>query len=213
MNTFSYDEKTNVITWNKNSIETNIGLIRTDQLQDRFIADIIKDASIPDAPIPKQKLSKIFNECFSDYKNTNNYKYILNELEDYVRETILKPNDEKVYPNVFKKEQTVLSNVLKTSTVGSNIKISNATKIFRESGFKPEEICINTNFVTIGTPAGILDSGDKGEPSEWFPPKQTEIEFDKFFCLFTIDWFFLIYHIVFYFISFSIVFKISSICR
>jgi len=185
MNTFSYNEQ-NGITCNGATVETNINLISIDQLQNRFIADIQKDAYVPKPPIKSDILNKIFNDCFLGYTVLPDYKGVLKGLEKYVRETILEPNDEKVLPNVFKKEhtvlseQTILSNVLKTSTVGSNIKISNATKIFRESGFKPEEICINPNFVKIGTPAGILDSGDKGEPSEWFP--QTKIKFDNSFC-------------------------------
>ena len=162
--------------------ETNIGLINQDQLKDRFIADIIKDASIADGKIPKKTLNSIFQNCFLDYKGISNYETVLTELSDEVRANILKPNNEEILGNVFKKEQTVVSNMLKTSTVGSNIKISNATHILWESGFGAEELCIDPNFFKIGTPASILDSINKGPPTTWFPEKNNGIlKFDEKF--------------------------------
>ena len=167
MSTFSWDTN-NGITCNGTAIETNINLITKDQMQERFIADIIKDASIPTAPISKSTLETIFTNCFKDYTETK-YKYVLPILERLVREKILKPNNEEI-----------LGNILKTSTVGSNIKISNAKNIFWESGFGAEAVCIDPNVVKIGTPAGILDSNAKGEPTKWFPDNQ--IKFDNSFC-------------------------------
>jgi hypothetical protein len=139
-----------------------------DNLRRRFVADIIKDGSIPGSPINTDGLRFIIQNCFG-LQFQGNYHNTLLEI------------DRLMPPQVNNDFETVLKNVLKTSTVGSNTQISDAQYSFWESGFATKNICRRTDVITVGTPASILDSINKEEPQMWFPDPGQQIIFDQAF--------------------------------
>jgi hypothetical protein len=59
-------------------------------------------------------------------------------------------------------------NILKTSAVGSNIQISDAIRVFWESGFGCRSVCRDPHMRTVKTPAATLDSLPKQNYDELF---------------------------------------------
>ena len=154
------------------SSTSTISVLEEDSCLKRFFYDIIKDANINEAPI--KDISTILKRIYSQYDaiipgNPGISKTNLIRLEEDVS-----GNDE------IKPKVTVLQNIIKTSTVGSNTRISDATKVFCESGMGPDKICTG-DFQKIGTPAGMLDSISKGKGDYDFPPSNKTIQFDETF--------------------------------
>jgi len=168
MSVFSSDGQ-NVFV-NGTSVTTNISILDQIQLSKRFIADILKDANVaPTIPDAKGLLRRIFGD-FGDI-GTITYHALLVQLENSVFQNPI------VISNV-----TVLKNVLKTSTVGSNTQISSAEKVFRESGMGYDKVCLNPEKVkTISTIASDLDSLAKGDSDYRYPNPNKTITFNNTF--------------------------------
>jgi hypothetical protein len=131
-------------------IPTNIASVSQSLLVNRFYADIVKDAHEP----PRvTNIVPILNTVWpAQVTITNsNYKILLNECENALQ------------PSIRNKE-TVLNNILKTSTVGSNTKISLAENAIWESGMGPNKICMKSDVQVWKTPASDLDTLPKGNP-------------------------------------------------
>jgi hypothetical protein len=141
----------------------------------RFLCDMVKDAHEDPAIGGIVGILKALypgRVGFLEGQPKNQYKNVLHDLEN---EVFANPQIES--------KQTILNNVLKTSTVGSNTRISDATNVFWESGMNPANVCsrADTDLNRIGTPAGILDSLNKGMPGSFFPNKSIKIVFDQTF--------------------------------
>jgi hypothetical protein len=63
---------------------------------------------------------------------------------------------------------TELKNILKSSTIGSNTKISDATHVLWESGFNSKDVCRRDDFTRIRTSAATLDPISKDHYDELF---------------------------------------------
>lgn len=138
------------------------------QLEQRLYADIIKDASISKSPVDLGLLKQIIRDCFGYTSEIDNYKVTLTNLET-------------AYQTFISPKESVLKNILKTSTVGSNTQISDAKYVFWESGFATKNICRDTSVTRIGTPAGMLDTMNKEESNTYFPQEGVKILFDESF--------------------------------
>ena len=161
---------TNEIIMNGEKIDTNISLFNEGQFQERFFADIIKDGNT----IPK--IEGIVGKLKSLYNNNENIP-----LHSY--HTVLIQLERQVFDNpTIKKNVDELTNVLRTSTIGSNTQISDAKIVFRESGNSPSSICRKEDLTIVGTPASLLDSAGKGDSDKYFPYEEgQEIIFDNLF--------------------------------
>ena len=148
--------------------DTNINLFTKDEFQQRFFADIMKDSQTDTA------VSNIKDWLINCYKSNPNipnrgYKNTLHDLEN------------KVYSQkVVTDNITELKNILKTSTVGSNTKISLANKVFWESGFGSKDIIDVKDYTTYLTPASKLDPLSKEKADDYWPEDYT-IGFDESF--------------------------------
>jgi hypothetical protein len=153
-------------------IPTNISNVSVELLKNRFYADIVKDAL--ENPSVKN-IIKILNSVWSGQVtiSSNNYKILLDQCENALT---LNPS--------IKNKETELKNILKTSTVGSNTKISMAQNAIWESGMGPEKICMRPNVQIWKTPASDLDTLPKGNPPgvKYWPqndPNINSITFDS----------------------------------
>ena len=133
-------------------------LLNIDDLQKRFIADIIKDAKVlPNVPNIN---TLIQNTCKFNGRpiSISSYEKILNELNTIVFDNKL------IKKNIYE-----FNNILKISTQGvSNTRISDATDIFWESGFGVNDICRNPKRI-VTTPASLLDTINKQQGNAFFP--------------------------------------------
>ena len=141
----------------------NSGGISQEELQNRFYADIVKDGQGAGTNLIKT-MSKIYTYSGGDWQTT------LNALEKKLFED---------NPDINLKT-TLLKNILKTSTVGSNTKISDAKNVFWESGMGSENIMATKDPTTIQTPAAQLDSLGK-EKAKIYWPERDEVTFDSAF--------------------------------
>jgi len=158
------------ITINGEPVTGNfLGSFDIPTLEQRFAADIVKDGSIPGAQIDQTSLRQIIQSCFGITLERGNFHNILDRIEQPLTTN-----------NNITRFETILKNILKTSTVGSNTLISDSQFVFWESGFATKNIC-RTTPTTVGTPASILDSINKEEPNIWFPGPGQQITFDARF--------------------------------
>jgi hypothetical protein len=149
--------------------DTNINLFTKDEFQERFFADIMKDSQ---TDIKVDKIREWLTNCYPGNGNIPpaNYKNSLHTLE------------EKVNIPVIKNNITELKNILKTSTVGSNTKISLANNVFWESGFGSKDIIARKDYTTFLTPAAKLDPLSKEKADEYWPETDDyTIGFDESF--------------------------------
>ena len=123
-------------------------LLTTDEFQQRFFCDIIKDSQT------ETKVTNPFallRTCFPT--NINN---IPPTIADYSR--ILASMEARLLQdqNVVDKV-THLKNILKSSTIGSNTQISDATHVLWESGFNSKDVCRRPDIIRVRTSAATLD--------------------------------------------------------
>jgi hypothetical protein len=146
---------------------TNVSIWEQSDFRGRFLADIVKDASTKTSV---RNIETILSEIMGEQLTVSNYNEILGRLETLIE-------------SVSRDNETVLKNVLKTSSVGSNTKVSHATRAFWESGMASAKICVKeTSIIRIGTPASLLDTLNKEHPTEYFPKTGgPSIEFDVTF--------------------------------
>ena len=131
--------------------DTNSTIVDQGELKIRFFADILKDGLDTTA---------FNNKIASIYRFPSKFKW-KPQLEDI---------EEKVFENESIKEKTtLLKNIIKTSTVGSNIKISDATNVFWESGFGSAKIMATPDPTKYQTPAAQLDSLSKEDANAYWP--------------------------------------------
>ena len=143
----------------------NSGDISREDFQNRFYADIVKDGQGA-GPNLTQTMRRIYTQYTGgDWQRT------LNALE----KTLFEDNLD------VKAKTTLLKNIIKTSTVGSNIKISHATNVFWESGFGSAKIMATPidSCEKYQTPAAQLDSLSK-EDAEYYWP-EGGVTFDSAF--------------------------------
>ena len=165
---FSCNDNNVLLINNKDINDTNVQFLDKYNLENRFYSDIIKDGSTS-ISIEKGKLFYIFSTCFGyNIDNKYNYKNVLENID-----VTLKP--------AYEDKETILKNILKTTTVGSNTQISDAKYIFCESGNSADKICRSSGIIKIKTPAAILDSISKADANEYFPGANTKITFDELF--------------------------------
>lgn len=171
---FSIGNTNEIIMNNSVEIFTNISLFTPTDFQRRFFADIIKDGNTdPKIVEIVPKLQNLYNDNVNIPPPGNSYHTFLDQLEKTVFD---KP--------IIKKNVDELTNVLRTSTIGSNTRISDAEFVFRESGNSPDSICRKQVQVLkiVETPASLLDSAGKGDSNMYFPNSEVEeIIFDKLF--------------------------------
>jgi len=137
--------------------DTNIDLFTQNEFQERFFADIMKDSQTDTAV---SNIKDWLTNCYSGNGNIpkGTYEKSLENLED------------KVYSQKFVTDNiTVLKNILKTSTVGSNTKISLADNVFWESGFGSKDIIALSDYNTFLTPASKLDPLSKEKAKYYWP--------------------------------------------
>jgi hypothetical protein len=136
-------------------VPTAISLLDMGSLIQRFFCDIIKDSQTQ-TKVPN--IINILRGCF--YNNVgipqqvNQYADILARLEAQLLQN-----------ETIKGQTTVLKNILKSSTVGTNTQISDATHTLWESGFSSKDVCRNPHVTHVRTSAATLDpiSKDKYE--------------------------------------------------
>ena len=143
--------------------DTNIALLDENNFYKRFQADIVKDANTKTSIT---RIAQILGGIL-DIAVDSNYKRTLDGIDTIIDEST-------------KDNETILKNILKTSTVGSNTQISDAEYVFWESGFASEKIC-RSNPEKIGTPASILDTLNKEQPNMYYPQPGTTITFNPSF--------------------------------
>ena len=136
-----------------NVVPSNIHLLNKDDCIRRFYCDVIKDSQEqPTIPDIIQKL----NSCIPPPAVVAGaaphippaiagYHGVLQALEAAV--------NNRCTSNIVE-----YKNILKTSTVGSNIQISDAIRVFWESGFGSRSVCRDPLMQTVKTPAATLDS-------------------------------------------------------
>ena len=153
---FTSDDGNNLFCNGTQIQDTNINLFTQDEFQERFFADIMKDSQTD------EKVSNIkdwLTNCYSGNSNIpkKTYEKSLENLEKNVNIPVIKNNI------------TVLKNILKTSTVGSNTKISLADNVFLESGFGSKDIIAVSNYSTFLTPSSKLDPLSKEKAQIYWP--------------------------------------------
>ena len=172
MLTFSADT-TNLLFKQLNGTNSTIpdtnfrGLVNDTDLKTRFFADILKDG--PGGNGFYTKIRTIYSP--KGYNPSANWQAPLDVLETHVF------NNESV-----KAKTTLLKNIIKTSTVGSNIKISHATNVFWESGFGSAKIMATPidSCEKYQTPAAQLDSLGKEDATNYWPTEYG-VTFDSAF--------------------------------
>jgi hypothetical protein len=149
----------------------NIGALPRDNMIRRYSCDIVKDSQT------ETKVTEVLDKmraCFADTlggvptddggpyipRNIAAYKQQLHDLEQIVSDT-------------YRGNITVLKSILKTSTEGSNIQISDAEYALWESGFGCRSICRKQNLKTVKTSAATLDSLLKQAYDKLFNPYVT----------------------------------------
>jgi len=149
---------------------TSHALIKESQL--RFILDLIKDGKEGEGI---SNMKEIIENCFKNSYRVSNYDFFPNYMQ------IIKSFETSAgVRDSIEQFQEVLPNILKTSTVGSTMLISDATRVNHESGFDPIKIC-RGKFKSFGTAASILDTATKTRVDEWFPRPGQRITFDSNF--------------------------------
>lgn len=137
---------------------------------ERFFDDIVKDSQ---ADFKLQDVIQILRACFPNHAGAGagggvspipatiaGYKVLLERFA----ERVSTDNNENI---------TILQNIVKTSTVGSNIKISDALWALYESGFGCSSVCRNPGMKTVKTSAATLDSLLKQAYDYLFNPNVT----------------------------------------
>lgn len=157
-NTFSIDAGGNITLTNSNNQQNplQIGQLNTQSMNEiamlqRFFADIVKDSQ---ADYKLGDVIQILQSCFPNHANGPNRTIPVN-IAAY--KLILQTFDNRVF-NDNNDNITILKNILKTSSVGSNIKISDALWALYESGFGCSSVSRNATMKTVKTSAATLDS-------------------------------------------------------
>jgi hypothetical protein len=140
-------------------VASNIHLLNKNDCIKRFYCDVLKDSQ--EQP-PIANIIRILNTCIPPNLAgagppgaagagpliplaANSYHAVLQVLETAVY-------------NGCSLNIVEYKNILKTSTVGSNIQISDAIRVFWESGFGCRSVCRDPHMRTVKTPAATLDS-------------------------------------------------------
>lgn len=156
------------------TIDTNIHILSDIQLQSRFFADIIKDSQAG------TRVGNIIQHLMQCYPVQGNAGIIPNGITQY--KNALLGLEHAIFTDAeIINKVTNLTNILKTSTVGSNTKISYAENVFWESGFGTDSICAANNIIRVGTPAAKMDPLPKEKYTMYFPQPGTAIEFNPSF--------------------------------
>jgi hypothetical protein len=153
-NTFSLDPVNGITLTNSNVPgnplvlqQLNTHSMLQPQMLQRFFADIVKDSQ---ADSKVTNVIQILQQCFPNHLNA-----IPANIAGY--KVLLQMFDNRVFTDNID-NITILKNILKTSTVGSNIKISDALWALYESGFGCSSVCRNPGMQTVKTPPATLDS-------------------------------------------------------
>ena len=115
-------------------------------LTGRYFSDMVKDSQ---TEVKVNNVIQKLNDCFGHNPN------IPPNIADYKRR--LQQYDDRV-ATAYTSNITIFKNILKTSTVGSNIQISDAEYALWESGLGCNSVCRNRNMKTVKTSAATLDS-------------------------------------------------------
>jgi hypothetical protein len=168
-NTFSFDIAHGITLTNSNSPgnplvlqQLNTHSMTQQQMLQRFFADIVKDSQ---ADFKLANVIQILHHCFPNHVNA-----IPANIAGY--KVWLQMFDNRVFTDNID-NITILKNILKTSTVGSNIKISDALWALYESGFGCSSVCRNPDMQTVKTPPATLDSLLKQSYDVLFNPNVT----------------------------------------
>ena len=166
-NIFSIDGNGNIILTdaaggNHIGSQLNTHSMNQQDMFERYFSDIVKDSQ---ADFKLTNVIQILRQCFPNHvasipHNIAGYKVLLERFNNRV----FTDNTEHI---------TLLQNILKTSTVGSNIKISDALWALYESGFGCSSVCRNPGMKTVKTSAATLDSLLKQAYDYLFNPNVT----------------------------------------
>ena len=154
-------------------VQSNIDYLTKEDYIRRFYCDVIKDSQ--ETP-PINNILNVLVQCIPPPvlapppvpppvpplipPNIGQYHIILQQLEQAVNQRSTA-------------QITEYKNILKTSTVGSNIQISDAEYVFWESGFGCRSVCRNQRMKTVKTSAATLDSLPKQSYDDTFNPYVT----------------------------------------
>lgn len=150
--------------------DTNLTIITPEDLQKRFIADIIKDAIVKGGVT---NIDTWMSYCYAD----GNVPSITKPSHVH----FLHNFDERIFTNSqINPNEIVYKNVLKLSTLGYT-QISDATEVFWESGYSAESLLRSENYHLVTTAASVMDSLSKPAGNIIFPPPDHKITFNPSF--------------------------------
>ena len=137
-----------------NVFDGNDTLLNVNDLQKRYYADLMKDMN--EGGLDGNQIVRVVNTVYGlrgadTVPNNAWYHSIIDRLNGNLEDQAILD------------KTTELKNILKSSTVGSNTQITNATNVFYESGMNYQNICIKPkdDIHLIFTPASMLDTAGK----------------------------------------------------
>ena len=173
-NTFSINAGGNITLTNSNPPQNTIviGQLNThsmnlQQMLQRFFADIVKDSQ---ADFKLANVIHILQTCFPNHAGGGGVSPIPATIAGY--KVLLESFNDRVFTD-NNEHITILQNIVKTSTVGSNIKISDALWALWESGIGCSSVSRNKLMQLVKTPPATMDSLLKQAYDQLFNPNVT----------------------------------------